>query len=130
HDADVLPVSWIESLLEEVERSLRVLAGLHVDAHEGAVFARALEDLVHDRDTQILRDVEAHRRQLDGDVRIRFTLVDAVEHVYVRLTRGTRLGLVLDALTEQVEGCGDAPRVEAADCGEGALERFAGDEAV
>ena len=47
-------------------------------------------------------------------VRVELLLVDAVEHVEVLRAGGARLGLVGDALAEQVERRGDALRVERA----------------
>ena len=44
---------------------------------------RAVEHVLHDRDAELLGDVEAHRRELDRHVRVELLLVDAVENVEV-----------------------------------------------
>src|ERR1700687_771117 len=130
HDPNVFAIGWIEPLLEHIQGSLGVFTRLHIDAHECPVLARALENLVHGRDAQILRDVEAHRSQLDGDVGVQFSLVDPVQHVDVRLACRPRLSLVVYALAKQIERRRDSRRVETTHRGKGGLERLARNESV
>ncbi len=80
HDADVLRIRRIEPLVEQAQRALGVRARLHVEPHERPVVPRAGQDVVHDRDAELLGDVEPHRRELDRHVGVEPALVDAVEH--------------------------------------------------
>ena len=103
HDADVRPKQRIQPMLEEVQRTLGVLTRLHVDADERPVLLSASEHLVHQADAQLLRDVEPHGRELDGDIRVEPLHMDAIENLEVCVTRSARLALVGDTLAEQVE---------------------------
>jgi hypothetical protein len=105
----VLGVVRVEPVLEDPERAVRVRARLHVEPHEGAVVARAVEDVLHDRDAEVLGHVHPHRRELDAHVRVERALVDAVEDLQVLAARVARLALVAHALAEEVERRGESP---------------------
>ena len=85
HDADVVLVRRIQPVVEQRERAIGVRARLHVEPHERVVLLRAVEHVVHDRDAQLLGDVQSHRRELERDVRVELLLVNPVED-----RRGTR----------------------------------------
>jgi hypothetical protein len=84
--------------------------------------ARLGEDVVHDRDAQLLRDVETHRGELDRHIGVDAALVDPVEHPQVLLARGARFRFGVDALAQQAERRADAFRIEAGDRVEHLLE--------
>ena len=129
-NADVLRIRRIEAVVEQSQRPLRIGARLHVQPHEGAVVARAGEHLVDDRHTQVFRDIETHRRQLDRHVGVETTLVDAIEQVQIFSARGSRFVLRVDTLAQQVERRGDPLRIELGDGVERLLEGLARDEAL
>src|SRR4029079_4079767 len=104
-----------ETVLEEAQRSLRVRAGFHVEANEAAIALRASEHVVHDRDAELLGNVEAHRRELDRDVRVEPPLLNAIEDAQVLAARGARFSLVGHAFAEQVERGANALLVESFD---------------
>ena len=91
---------------------------------------RAAEHVLHDRDAQLLRDVQPHRRELDRDVRVELLLVNAIEDREILGRRRARLALVRHAFAEQIERRRDALGVERANRLERVVERFTGDEAA
>src|SRR6266550_546094 len=129
-DADVFTISRIESLLEKIESPLGVLTRLHVDPYERSVLASALENLVHDGDAKILRDIQPHRRELDRDVGVCLSLVDAVEQLHILVSRRASLLFVVHALAEQVERRRDVAAVQSGNSGERGIECLAGDEPI
>ena len=57
-DPDVVAIRRMQTILEQPKRPLGVRAVLHVDSNEGPQVARTTDDVVHERDTQLLGDVE------------------------------------------------------------------------
>ena len=64
NDPDVPAVTGEESIIKNVQRFFGVVAPLHVDSDEGLELASAVQDVLHVGDTQLLVEVETHRREL------------------------------------------------------------------
>ena len=96
-------IRGIEPVVEETQRPARIRARFHVETHECAIVARPGQDVVHDRDAQLFRDVEPHGGELDRHIGIDPPLVDPIEHVEVFLPRAARFGLGMDALAQKIE---------------------------
>ena len=92
---------------EEIERALGVVRALHVEPDEAVEGGGPLQNGRHVGHAQLLRDVEAHLRELDRDVDLGAARGHAVEHAEVLIARRHRLGLGADALAQEVERGGD-----------------------
>src|SRR5207244_4059312 len=79
----VAAIQRIQTMLEQMQCPIGVLARFHVDAHERAVLLGASEDVVHEADAEVFRNVEPHRRQLQGDVRVEPLRMDARESLAI-----------------------------------------------
>ena len=54
-----------------------------------------------DRHTEILRDIQAHGRQLDGHIGVQTTFMDAIEQMEILSAGRPRFGLRMHTLAEQ-----------------------------
>ncbi len=130
NDSDILPIRGKETVLEQIERALRVGTPFHVETNEGLVLLGTIENVLHYPAAELLGDVEPHRRQLHGDVRVELPLVNGVEHGEILTTCGPSFAFVVNALAEKVERGGDASRVQLLNSVESGGKRFTCDESV
>src|SRR6266542_4348597 len=127
---DMLAICGEEPLLEEIERSLRVGASLHVETNEASVFSRAIEDVLNDPGAELFGDVEAHRGELHRDVRVELALVYPIEHGEVFAAGCAYFGFVVHALAKQVERRRNATLIQPLHCRQRRIERFSRDKPV
>ena len=93
------------------------------------MLARAIEQILHERNAQLFGDIESHRGELHGDVRLQPGVRDPVEDLQVMVTRDARFAFIRHAFSKLVQRRRDARGVERADGGERVVERLTGDEA-
>src|SRR2546430_16996790 len=117
----------IQAMFEQMKRAIRVFARLHSDTHERRILLSASKHLLHQADAQLFRDVEPHGGELHGDVCLQSLRMDAIEDFEIRVTRATRLALISDALTEQIEGRANTETIHCANRLKGLVARAAAD---
>ena len=115
-------------MIENVQRLPGVVAALHVDPDKRLELARAVEDVLHVGDAELLVQVEAHRGELNRHVGVEASLLDAIQNADVLARRLTGFLLVADTFAKQVEGCCNLLRIQSLDGVESAVERLAGNE--
>ena len=113
----------------DVERDLGQARVLHVDAEKAAGGVGVLGEAGGDRLGKPRRQLQAHLRELDADVRIQLALGDEVEQLVVDLGGEVGFGFGGDALAERVEGYRHALPVDGFGHAERIFDGCAGDEA-
>jgi len=124
HHPDAVAVLRIEGRGEELQRLLGIRRLLHVEARERAVLPGAVDDRGGVLHAQRFRDVEAHLRELDRNVRVGLGRVNQVQGVQVDVAGGPGVGGARDRFSEQVEARGDPRGVEIGERRDGTLDGF------